>query len=138
MQYCLSIKLSCVYNGFSHNLDFNPPSHLANHTWMKISFDILGDDFDDRYCKEYIEIEESKYDNRSSSASDLTKRPLGFMSVVIPFVTNNADARNPCFKISLDNKTMQTVQVLVRTAHNKLPLKCDNYSVNNVRSIWLA
>ena len=87
----------------------------ANQPCMtRVSFVILGDDFDDRYCKDYIEIDESKYDKSPESASDLSKRPLGFMSVVIPFVTNNADARNPCFKISLDNKTMQTVQVLVR------------------------
>ena len=72
----------------------------------------LADDFDDHNCEIYEEIPELEYDRDPQSASNLTKRPLGFMSTVIPYWTRNK--KNPCFKISLSNSTKQTVKVLVR------------------------
>ena len=98
----------------------NPPP--PDHTQTEIQFylTISGDDFD--VCTEYVQIKnESLYDRDPKSVNDLSKRPLGFMSVVIPFETNNADARNPCFTLSLDDSAKQTVQVLV----SKQPLPHD-------------
>ncbi|CAB4018122.1 Hypothetical predicted protein, partial [Paramuricea clavata] len=83
---------------------------------LLMTFDICtGDDFDD--CTEYVQIKnESLYDRDPKSVNDLSKRPLGFMSVLIPFETNNADAKNPCFTLSLDDSAKQTVQVLATSA----------------------
>ena len=77
----------------------------------KLIFHISGAEFDN--CTEFIQVNVSDYDTDPKSANDLSKRPLGFMSAVIPFKAINPKAKNPCFQITLDDSTKQTVQVLV-------------------------
>ena len=90
-----------------------PPGIYSPLTHIFIYFFILGDDFDDRYCKEYVEIKNLTNYKKPEYVNDISKRPLGFQSATIPFVAINPNARNPCFKIFLENSTQQTVQVLV-------------------------
>ena len=76
---------------------------------LKIDFN-TGAEFDN--CKEFIQVNVSDYDTNTSSVNDLSKRPLGFLSAAIPFKAINPNAKNPCFQITLDDSTKQTVQVL--------------------------
>ncbi|XP_028398434.1 uncharacterized protein LOC114522028 [Dendronephthya gigantea] len=74
-----------------------------------------GDDFDDGHCKTYIEIKNLTDYRNPDWINDLSKRPLGFQSASIPFLTINPNARNPCFKISLENSTQKTVELLAKS-----------------------
>ena len=66
-------------------------------------------------CKEFKLIAPLHYDRNSSSVTDITKRPLGYMFATAQYPVVQSNVENPC--ALLKNLTGRYVEVMVSVKH---------------------
>lgn len=64
-------------------------------------------------CKEFKLIPPEQYDRNSSSADDMTKRPLGYMFAIAQYSGVQSEIKNPC--VYVKNLTSRDVEVMIQT-----------------------